>query len=112
MRRVWPRRVIELRVPVPSPLRREVEDMINGAQEVETPLFEVLGEPRVASVEVTQRPVTVPGEDRHCGVLVSLAVLAQQIILERVRSAAQETQIVPPSRASMISQRGRIGGGA
>src|SRR3989442_9016470 len=46
--------ILELRVPVAPALRCVVEKMIDGAQEIEAALLDVLGKPRVSRVEVAQ----------------------------------------------------------
>lgn len=58
---------------------------------------------------MAQGAVTVSSENRYRRVLVALAILAQEIVLENIVAAAQEPQVVPPSLAGMCSQGCRIG---
>src|SRR5258705_11757307 len=68
--------VIEPRVPIPPAPRRVVENVVDGTQEIETALPDVLAQPRVSRVEVAHGAVGVLGEDGHRRGLTSLTVLA------------------------------------
>src|SRR5262245_15502202 len=62
-------------------------------------------------VEVTNRAVIVPREDRNGRVLIPLAVFAPEIVFERIVATTQEPQPVPTALARVCSQRDRIGRG-
>src|SRR5437867_10344913 len=99
-----PHSIVESRVPVPSSLRREVKKVVDGAEEIQTAFPDVLRKPRMPRIEVTHRAVFIPRKDRHRGVLPPLPILAEQVVLERVRPATQEAQVVPASRSGVAPE--------
>ena len=101
--------VTKLRIPVTTSLGYEIQDIVDGGQQVEAALLDVVRHRRVGAVEVAQRADTVPTEYGYRRILVPLAVFAAQIVLERAGAATQESQPVPASRAAMLSQGWRIG---
>src|SRR6266545_91307 len=72
--------VTEFRIPITPALRCQVEDVVNGAQQLEAALLDVFRQRWVSGVKVPKSAVLVSSEDRHRRVLVSLAIFAAQII--------------------------------
>ena len=60
------RAVAEVRVPIAATLRREVQDVVNRAQKIETAFPDVVGHRGVRAVEVTKRAVAFPRENGWC----------------------------------------------
>src|SRR5205823_3927114 len=100
--------VLERRVERPSALRRQVQHIPNRNQLIDATLFDVVGQPWMAAVKMTQRAVIVSRENRNRRVLMSRRVFAAEIVLKSAVARAQQTQSVPASFASIRAQRGRI----
>lgn len=100
-------RVGELRVPVAATLRREIEEVVDRRQQVDSPFFDIVGHPRVRRVRVSKRAVAVPREDRDGRVLPAFCIRAAQIVFERAVAAAEQPEIAPPSSTSVLRSAGR-----
>src|SRR5579862_4782987 len=62
-------RIIQLRVPVtPSP-RGEIQDVPNGAHEIDAPLLDLGRHPWMGGIEMVNSAGGIPGEDRNGGIL-------------------------------------------
>src|SRR5437870_8377522 len=83
--------VIERRVKGASSLWRQIKDIPNRIQLIDAALFDVIGQPRMATVKMAQRAVTVSSENRNRRVLLSFAIFAAEIVLESAFSGAQQT---------------------
>src|SRR3989442_11176061 len=92
-------RVIERRVPITPALRSEIQYIVDRTQEIEAALLDVFRHPRVRGVRVAKRAVNVPGEDRHCRILITLAIFTTKVVLERAGAGTQKPQIIPASLA-------------
>jgi hypothetical protein len=86
------RAVLKRRIPAAAPLRGEIEQVVDGLEQVDPPLIRVLVEPRVRRVEVPQRPRGVAGEDAQGRILAALRILAPEVVLERAVPSAQQAQ--------------------
>lgn len=102
--------VIEAGVPVAAALRREVHEVPDGSEEVDAPLLDVWGHPRMRTIEMVHGAVGVAGENGNGGVLMPFAVLAAQIVLESAVAGAEQAQLVSATRAGVRAHRGDIRG--
>src|SRR5258706_15618398 len=76
------RPVLERRIKLAASLRRQVQHIPNRIQLVNAALFDVVCQPRMATVKMAQRAITVARENRNRRVLISFAILAAEIILK------------------------------
>ena len=88
--------VVEVGVPVAAPLRGEVHEVPHGSEQVDAPLADIGGHPRMRAVEVAEGAVGVAGENGNGGVLTPFAVFAAEVVLEGAIASAQEA---PRARA-------------
>jgi hypothetical protein len=63
--------------------------MPNGTVEIDTALFDVARERRMYRIEVAQGSVSISSENRNGRILIPLAVLAAEIVFERVGARTQ-----------------------
>ena len=56
-------RVGKFRVPVTTPMRSEIENVVDGSQEIDSPFLDILGHPGVRRVRVTKVAVAVARKD-------------------------------------------------
>src|SRR4026209_1046569 len=64
----------------------------------------------MSAVEVSHRSIGITCEHGHRRILTAVAVLASQIVFERILTGAQESQIFPSARAGVFAKRRRVGG--
>src|SRR5947207_21237 len=103
--------VLEAGVPVAAALRGEIHEVPDGSEQVDTALLDVWGHPRMRAVEMAQGAVGVAGENGNGGVLMPVAVLAAQVVLESAVAGAEEVQLVPAAGAGVRAQSGDVSGG-
>lgn len=70
------RAVLEAAVPVAAALRRKVQEVPDGSQQIDAALFDVGGHPGMRGVEVVQGAVAIAGENGNGGVLLSFDIFA------------------------------------
>src|SRR5882724_8176633 len=85
------RSIVKRRIPLPTSLRRQVHHVPNRIQFIDATLFDVVGQPRMTTVKMAQRAVTVSCENRNRGVLMSFAIFAAKIIFKSAVTGAQQT---------------------
>jgi len=105
------RAVVKVGVPVASALWGEIHKVPDRSEQVDAALGDVGSHPRMRGVEVAQGAVGIAGENGNSGVLMPFAVFAAQVVLEGAIAGAEEAQLVPAARASVIAESGEIGGG-
>src|SRR5262245_3374411 len=86
------RAVIKRGVPASAPLRREVEHVVDGLQQIYPAFIHVIVEPRVRRVEMPQRACSVAREDAERRILAALRILASEVVLERAVARAQQAR--------------------
>src|SRR5215204_4568931 len=101
--------VLQLCVNLASSLPREIHDMPDGSQFVDTALLDILRQPRMAGIRMTDRIVTVLRENRYRGVLIPFFILTAEVVLKCARAGTQKSQPVPTACAGMASQTHGIG---
>ena len=89
--------VLKRCIKLASTLRRQIQHIPNRNQLINAALFDVVGQPWMATVKMPQRAVTVSRENRNRRVLMSRRVFTAEIVLERAVSRAQKTESVPTS---------------
>ena len=100
-------RVGKFRVPITTALRGEIEKIVDGGQQVDSPFFDIHGHPGVCGVRMTERAVAVPREDRDGRVLPAFGILAAQIVFECAVAATEQPKVSPPSSARLTSSTRR-----
>src|SRR5438876_6654496 len=80
--------LFQLRVPVTSTLRREIQDVPDRTHQIYAALFDLRRHPWMRRVEMVNGAVAIPGEDRNRGILIALPVFASKIVFERAISGA------------------------
>jgi len=60
-------------------------------------------------VKMAHGAAGVAGEDGNCRVLVTVAVLAAEVVFETAIASTEESQLVPAARARVSAQRRDIG---
>src|SRR5207245_6340670 len=83
--------VVERCVELAASLRRQVQQIPNRSQLIDAALFDVVGQPWMATVEMAQRAVAVSSENRNRRVLMSFGIFASEIVLESAFAGAQQT---------------------
>ena len=96
--------VFKFRVKLSSSLPREIHDIPDGRQFVYSALFDILSQPRMAGIGMTDRALIVLRKNGYRRILIPVFVFATEIVLKRARTGTQESQPVPAARASMASQ--------
>src|SRR6476660_6518878 len=66
--------VFKFRVKLPSSLPREVHDIPDGSQFVYHALFDILSQPRMAGIGMTDRAVIVPRKNGYRRILIPVFV--------------------------------------
>src|SRR5438445_10775728 len=99
--------VLKRCIKLASTLRRQIQHIPNRNQLINAALFDVVGQPWMATVKMTQRAITVSRENRNRRVLISFTIFAAEIVLESTLPRAQQTQFVPAPFPSIRAQRGR-----
>src|SRR5262245_20157629 len=56
-------------------------------------------------IEVANGALVVLGKNRHCRILVPLAIFAAQVVFEGVVAAAQKPEVIPTPLACVSPQR-------
>src|SRR5687767_10240681 len=100
--------VNQFRVKLSSSLPREVQDIPDGSQFVYPALFDILSQPWMAGIGMTDRAVMVLRKNGYRRILIPFFVFAAEIVLKRARTGTQESQPVPTPRAGIASQAYRI----
>jgi len=83
--------VLERRIKLAASLRRQVQHIPNRNQLIDAALFDVVGQPWMATVKMAQRAITVSRENRNRRVLMSFAIFAAEIVLKSAVAGAQQT---------------------
>jgi len=83
--------IVEARVPVAAALRRELQEVPYGSEQVDALFGDVRSHSRMRGVEVARGDVSVGRENGNRGVLMPFAVFAAQVILESVAAGAEQT---------------------
>ena len=80
--------IFQLRVPVTSPLRREIQNVPDWTHQIYAALLDLRRHPWMRRVEMVNGAVAVPIENRDRRILIALAVFASKIVFERAISGA------------------------
>src|SRR5439155_1657347 len=83
--------VLERCIPLAASLRRQVQHIPNRIQLINAAVFDVVGQPWMATVKMAQRAVTLTRENRNRRVLTSFGVFAAEIVLKSAVAGAQQT---------------------
>src|ERR1043166_2771019 len=105
------RAVVETGVPVATTLRSEVQEVPDGSEQVDAPLFDVGRHPRMRAVEVPQRAVGAARENGNGRVLMPFAVFTAEVVLEGAVAGAEQPKLVPAASASVSAESREVGGG-
>src|SRR5437588_8416254 len=100
--------VIEVGVPIATALWGKVHEVPDGSEQVDAALLDVWPHPRMRTIEMAQGAIGVAGEDGDGGVLMPVAVLAAQVVLESAVAGAEKAQPLPAALSGVCAQSGEI----
>ena len=79
-------RILQLRVPVASSLRREIQNVPDRTHQIYAAFLDLRRHPWVRRVEMVYVAAAIPIKDRNRGILLAFAVFASEIEFERAIS--------------------------
>jgi hypothetical protein len=89
-------RISKLCVPVAAALGRQVQEVVDRCQQIDSSFLDILGHPGMRGIDVAERAVTVSREDRDGRILVAVGVLAEQVVLERAGAEVSNRRLFHP----------------
>src|SRR5258708_34345018 len=97
-------RICELGVPIAAARGGQIEDVPDRAEQVKAALVDVVGQARMAGIDVTDGALVITGEDGNRRALFPIGVLAGQVILARAAPPALQAQALPATRTGVLAQ--------
>src|SRR6185369_1938291 len=95
------RAVIKGCIPVTSPLRCEIQHVIDRGEEIDAPLFDIRAHPRMRAVEVSHLSGRIASKHRNSRILASVAILTTQVVFEFILARAEQAQVIPATPPRM-----------
>src|SRR4051794_13253476 len=92
-------------------MRRQIQEIPDWREQVDATLGDFVGHAWMPAVEQPDVATRVAREHRDRGVLISLGVLAAEVVLEGTVATAQQPEVPPPPPSRMLPECRRFRGG-